>query len=222
MGFSDELRRKGAPIWAEEQRHPFVVGIGDGTLALDKFRYYMRQDYIYLIEFCRAISLAVTKADGVEDMRWFARLLHETLHTEMYLHVSFCEDFGITIEELKSTEPSPTTMAYSNHLVKTGYSGGLGEVACALLPCLWGYSEIGRMLEDRGVPAHQPLYARWIEMYSSPEVAELAAGLRSFIDGVALRSARADLEIMEETFIVSSRYEYMFWDSSYRMEEWRV
>ena len=83
----------------------------------------MRQDYIYLIEFCRAISLAVAKADGVEDMGWFARLLNSTLNTEMALHVSFCEDFGITFNELKSTEPSPTTVAYSNHLVKTGYSG---------------------------------------------------------------------------------------------------
>ena len=220
MGFSDELRRSGAPIWDEEQRHPFVTGIGDGTLALEKFRYYMRQDYIYLIEFCRAISLAVAKAEGVEDMGWFARLLHETLNTEMSLHVSLCEDFGITFDELKSTVPSPTTVAYSNHLVKTGYSGGVGEAACALLPCLWGYSEIGKMLEDRGVPAGQPLYARWIEMYSSPEVAELAAGLRSVIDGVALRSGRRERETMEETFIVSSRYEYMFWDASYRMEEW--
>ena len=59
MSFSDELRRECADIWDMEKAHPFVVGIGDGTLALDKFRYYMRQDYVFLIDFCRAISLAV-------------------------------------------------------------------------------------------------------------------------------------------------------------------
>ena len=58
MGFSDDMRRECAEMWDKEHAHPFVVGIGDGTLDLDKFRYYMRQDYIYLIDFCRVIALA--------------------------------------------------------------------------------------------------------------------------------------------------------------------
>ena len=111
MGFSDELRMKGAPTWDLEKQHPFVTGIGDGSLPLDIFRYYMRQDYIFLIDFCRAISLAVAKAQTVEDMGWFAKLLHETLNTEMSLHIGFCGDLGITEQELLSTEPSPTTLA---------------------------------------------------------------------------------------------------------------
>ena len=109
MGFSDELRQTVADMWDREKQHPFVTGIGDGTLEPERFRYYMRQDYVFLIDFCRAISLAVAKAEDVEDMGWFARLLHETLNTEMALHISFCEDFGIGEAELKSTEPSPTT-----------------------------------------------------------------------------------------------------------------
>lgn len=222
MGFSDELRQKGAPIWDQEKRHPFVTGIGDGSLELEKFRYYMRQDYIFLIDFSRAISLAVAKAQDVEDMGWFAKLLHETLNTEMSLHVSFCADFGITEDELKSTEASPTTHAYTRHLIQSAYSGGIGEVSTAILPCSWGYCEIGQMLADRGVPTSQPLYARWIEMYNSPEFAELAEWLRSFIDRTAKGMGKSELQRMEEAFLVSSQYEYMFWDAAYRMEEWPV
>lgn len=222
MGFSDELRQKGAPIWDREKQHPFVTGIGDGSLPQDRFRYYMRQDYIFLIDFCRAISLAVAKAQSVEDMGWFARLLHETLNTEMSLHVSFCKDFGMSEEELKSTQPSPTTLAYTRHLIKTAFSGGVGEIATAILPCSWGYCEIGQTLYDKGLPAEQPLYSRWIEMYNSQEFAELAAWLRSFIDRVALESGEQELKRMEEAFLVSSQYEYMFWDAAYRMEEWPI
>ena len=189
MGFSAELRRNAAPLWDKEKQHPFVTGIGDGTLPLDAFRYYMRQDYIFLIEFCRVIGLAVTKAHELDDMAWFARLLHETLNTEMSLHVGFCQDFDITEEELKSTRPSPTTQAYTRHLLASAFSGSAGEIATAMLPCSWGYSEIGQMLQDRGLPAGQPLYARWIEMYSSPEFADLAAWLRSFIDRSAQEAA---------------------------------
>ena len=222
MGFSDELRRTAAPMWDREKRHPFVTGIGDGTLALDSFRYYMRQDYIFLIDFCRAVSLAVAKAQDVESMAWFARLLHETLNTEMSLHIGFCRDFGITEEDLRATEPSPTTLAYTGHLVQTAYSGGVEEIASALLPCSWGYAEIGRMLYGRGVPTNQPLYARWIEMYNSPEFAELARWLRSFIDRVAQESGEAGLKRMEGAFLLSSQYEYMFWDAAFRMEQWPV
>ena len=99
-----------APIYGDtEHNHPLVVGIGDGSLDLEKFRYYMRQDYIYLIDYCRVIALAAAKTSDVEDMGWFAKLLDETLNTEMSLHVSFCEDFGISEKELLATLPSPTT-----------------------------------------------------------------------------------------------------------------
>ena len=222
MSHSDQMRQKVAPLWDKEKRHPFVTGIGDGSLPLEKFRYYMRQDYLFLIDFCRAISLAVAKAQNVEDMGWFARLLHETLNTEMSMHVGFCRDFGITEEELKGTRPSPTTLGYSSHLVHTAYSGGAGEIAAAILPCSWGYSEIGRTLAEKGAPPDQPLYTRWIEMYSSQEFAQLADWLRSFIDRVALGSGGEELRKMEEAFMLSSRYEYMFWDAAYRMEEWSL
>ena len=209
-------------MWDSEKQHPFVVGIGDGTLPMDSFRYYMRQDYLFLVDFCRVIALGAAKARDVADMGWFARLLDETLNTEMSLHISFCQDFGITEEELKNTGPSPTTVAYTNHLLESAYSGGAGETAAAILPCSWGYAEIGQMLQDRGPPADQPLFSRWIEMYSSPEFAELAVWLRSFVDRSAVVAGQAGRHRMERAFLTSSRYEYMFWDAAHRMEDWPV
>ena len=222
MGFSDEMRRECAAIWDAEHNHPLVTGIGDGTLAIDKFRYYMRQDYIYLIDFCRVIALAAAKTPDIEDMGRFAALLDETLNTEMALHVSFCEDFGISEAELLATQPSPTTHAYTRHLLQIAYRGKVGEISSAILPCMWGYSEIGQMLYDRGLPPDAPLYSRWIEMYNAPEFAELAAWQRGFLDKIAADCGESELERMREAFRVSSRYEYMFWDAAWRQEEWAV
>ncbi len=220
MGLSDDMRRECSEMWDKEHNHPLVTGIGDGTLELDKFRYYMRQDYIYLIDFCRVIALAAAKTPDVEDMGWFASLLDETLNTEMTLHVSFCEDFGISEEELLETKPSPTTQAYTRFLLQTAYRGTIGEISSAILPCMWGYSEIGQMLYDRGVPEGAPLYTRWIEMYNSPEFAELAARLREFLDRVSEGCGADEIDRMREAFVTGSRYEYMFWDAAWRMEEW--
>lgn len=222
MGFSDELRKTCSDMWDREKVHPFVTGIGDGTLEIEKFRYYMRQDYLFLIDFCKAISLAAAKTSDVEDMSWFANLLHETLNTEMSLHVSFCQDFGISEAELISTEPSPTTLAYTRHLLQTGYTAGIGEIAASILPCSWGYAEIGQMLASNGAPDNQPLYGRWIETYSTPEFAGLAEWLRSFIDRVAEGCSSSELRSIEQVFVASSQYEYMFWDAAYRMEQWPV
>ncbi len=222
MSFSDELRRMCADIWDKEHAHPFVSGIGDGTLDLAKFQYYMRQDYLFLIDYCRVISLAAAKAERLDDMGWFARLLHETLNTEMALHVSFCADFGISEDALLSTNPSPTTVAYTRHMLRAAFGGDIGEVAAVILPCAWGYSEIGRMLHGKGLPAGQPLYARWIEMYSGDDFAALADWLREFVDRTAAQCGADERERMAEAFTISSRYEYMFWDAAWRQEGWLV
>ena len=222
MGFSDELRQRAASTWDKEKAHPFVTGIGDGTLPLDNFRYYMRQDYVFLIEFCRAISLAVAKARTLEDMGWFAQMIHETLNMEMALHVSFCADFDITEEELLATKPSPTTWAYTRHMINTAHQGTVGETAAVILPCSWGYAEIGQALYAQGTPKDQPLYTRWIETYNSQEFADIADWLRGFVDKHAETAGTSEKEAMERAFRISSQYEYMFWDAAWRMEEWPV
>ena len=222
MGFSDELRQRAASTWDKEKAHPFVTGIGDGTLPLDSFRYYMRQDYVFLIEFCRAISLAVAKARTLEDMGWFAQMIHETLNMEMALHVSFCADFEITEEELLGTKPSPTTWAYTRHMINTAHQGTVGETAAVILPCSWGYAEIGQALYAQGTPKNQPLYTRWIETYNSQEFADIADWLRGFVDKHAETAGTSEMEAMERAFRISSQYEYMFWDAAWRMEEWPV
>ena len=222
MGFSDELRQRAASTWDKEKAHPFVTGIGDGTLPLDNFRYYMRQDYVFLIEFCRAISLAVAKARTLEDMGWFAQMIHETLNMEMALHVSFCADFDITEEELLATKPSPTTWAYTRHMINTAHQGTVGETAAVILPCSWGYAEIGQALYAQGTPKDQPLYTRWIETYNSQEFADIADWLRGFVDKHAETAGTSEMEAMERAFRISSQYEYMFWDAAWRMEEWPV
>ena len=220
--FSDLLRDRASAIWELEHRHPFVVELGNGTLPLEKFQWYMKQDYLFLIDFSRVIAMAVAKADTLEDMGWFARLLHETLNTEMALHVSFCKDFGISEADLLATRRSPTTLAYVDHMLTSAHAGTIGEIAATLLPCSWGYAEIGQTLEKRGKPVDHPLYCRWIEMYSSPEFGELAEWLRSFIDRIAMDLPDRHRERLADIFIANSKYEYLFWDAAYRMETWPV
>ena len=220
MSFTQHLRQIADPLWQEERIHPLVVGIGNGTLPLNIFRHYMKQDYLFLIEFSRVIALATAKAENLSTMSWFSNLLDETLNTEMDLHVSFCADFGIDKEDLLQTTMSPTTYEYTTHLMNTAQKGNAVEIATAILPCSWGYSEIGKHLYKSGLPDHAPLHKRWIEMYNSEEYADLATWIREYIDIEAEQMHSVSLHKLQSIFLISSIYEGRFWESAYIMEEW--
>ena len=222
MGVSDDLRRHADAIYQRIFEHPFVRGIGDGTLEVSKFRYYIEQDYLYLIEYSRVLAFATARANDISTMSWFASLLNETLNTEMELHRSYAEQFSISRKSLEYVRPSPTTQSYTNHLLTTAYSNGLPGIAAALVPCQLGYSEIGQILAKRGIPKEQPLYSQWIEMYTSPEFTRLANQLKLLVDTVAEGLGPKELAKMEEIFLISARYEYLFWDAAWRLEKWVV
>src|SRR6476646_5043353 len=123
MGFTDDLCARAAPIWRATREHPFVRGIGDGTLSVEKFKFYIRQDYLFLIEFSRVLALGAARSHELDDMARFAGLLDATLNGEMELHRGYCERFRITREELEATQAAPTTHAYTRHLLHTAESG---------------------------------------------------------------------------------------------------
>lgn len=222
MSFSEQLRQQAAPIWEASAGHPFVRGIGDGSLPVERFRFYICQDYVFLIEFSRVLALGAARAADLEAMSRYAALLDVTLNGEMELHRGYCERFGISREALEATRAAPVTHAYTRHLLHVGHSGSLGEITAALIPCQRGYAEIGRELASRGEPASQPLYGEWIRTYAAPEMQELAAWACGLLDRLAADAGAAERTRMTEIFLTSSRYEYLFWDAAFRMLDWPV
>ena len=222
MRFTEQLRRQTADLRLRVLEHPFVKGIGDGDLPLESFRFYMCQDYVFLVDYCRVLALAVARADDLETMGRFAGLLHETLNTEMDLHRGFAAKFGITARELEDTHGAPGTRAYTRHLLATAYAGDLADVTAAILPCMWDYSDIGRALAAQDTPSPQPLYNDWIQMYAAPEFGALAAWLRDLLDRLAGDETPTRRSRLSRLFAESCRYEYLFWDMAYRRETWPV
>lgn len=222
MGFADDIESKSLPIRQAILSHPFITGVGDGTLPVESFKHYVKQDYVYLMDYARVLALASAKSPDLETMGWFAGLLDETLNTEMELHRRYCAEFGISREELDATKAAPTTVAYTSFLLKVAYQGTFPELVAALLPCQWGYWEIGAHLAALGEPESAPLYSEWIRMYASPEFAELADSIRSIANKVAEEPAKGQIAAMEEAYLTSLRFELRFWDMAQNLEGWRV
>ena len=219
--FSARLKAAAADVWEAQHAHPFIRGIGDGSLSLDRFRYWVRQDYRFLIEYARMLALAAARAPDLETMTKLAQLTNDTLNVEMSMHRAYAAEFGVSEEALERETLSPTCRAYTDFLVRTAATGSFPELAGALLPCMWGFSEIGQRLAEGDRPA-DARYAAWVDMYASPEFAELAAWCRDMLDRIAAGLPETELARIEETFVVSSRYEYLFWEMAWKQEAWPV
>ncbi len=219
--FTERLRKKAAPIWEAQHQHPFVRGIGDGTLGLEPFKFWVRQDYVFLIGYARLLALATARSPDLNTMTKFAELLPATLETEMSLHRSYATAFGISHEQLERELPAPTTRAYTDFLLQVATTGDFAELVAALLPCMWGFSELGQRLAQGSCPADER-YAQWIDMYASREFAKLAEWCRDLLDRVAEGLPEPYLHKLEGAFLTSSRYEWLFWDMAWKMERWPV
>lgn len=211
MSFSAELRAGAEPVWQAQHDHPFVRAIGDGSVDPHRFARWVRQDYLFLIEYCRVLALAAARAPDLATLRRFAELLQATAAAEMDLHRAFAAEFGVTSRELEAEEPADVTRAYADFLVRTASAGDFAELAAALLPCMWGYSEIGTRLARRGRPS-EPRSAAWIDAYAAPEFSQLAAWCRDLVDRLGADAGPDSRARMRTAFEVSSRYELAFWD----------
>lgn len=219
--FSERLYESVQQVWEKSHGHPFLTGLRDGTLELERFIYYMKQDYVYLIDYAKMFALGSIKARDLETMGKFAELLHSTLNVEMELHRQYAERFGIAREELEATQPAPTTIAYTKYMLDAA-QGSLAETVAALLPCMWSYREIGTLFARYPGALDHPLYREWIMMYSSEEFGELTEWTISLMDRLADGLPERELKRLEELFVMTSKFEYMFWDMAYRQEEWPI
>ena len=221
MSFTDDLEPVAEPLWDAILDHPIVESLGDGTLEEEPFRYWVKQDYVYLVEYSRVFAYGAARAPDLPRMSTFAELLDSTINTEMDLHREYAAEWGIAEADLEATDPSPTTRAYTDFLVRVAATGSFADLVAALLPCMWGFNETGTRLAARGRPDHD-LYAAWIDMYAGEEFTELTEWCKDLMDDVARGKPTDECERLADLFRTSGRYEYRFWDAAWRQEAWGV
>lgn len=222
MSLFARLQDAASPIRERILAHPFVRGLGDGTLPGDRYQFYLRQDYLFLIEYCRVLALASARAADLAVAGRFSDLLNQTLNVEMDLHRETCWACGISPEALEDTRPAPTTLAYTNHLRLVAETSALPAIVTAILPCAHGYWEIATALRTRGLSGRVPAYENWIKMYTADEYAAAAHWLADLLDRLTEETPADADGTLRDVFLTSARYEYLFFDMAQRMEEWPI
>lgn len=214
-GFFAGLRKAAGDEWRHYVEHPFVQGLGDGTLPEAAFRHYLVQDYLFLIQFARAYGLAAYKADNLAEIRAASDGLKALVEVEMDLHRAYCADWGIAEAALETVEADGATLAYTAYVLERGLAGDLLDLRTALAPCVIGYGEIGaRLASDPAALADGNPYAPWIAMYAG---AEYRAFMRAEVEALdalaAARGGQARFAHLAETFHTATRLEAAFWQA---------
>ncbi|WP_027623010.1 thiaminase II [Clostridium lundense] len=215
MKFSEKLYESVEGIWQSYYEHPFVKGIGTGALEVDKFKYYMIQDYLYLLDYAKVYALGVVKADTEEVMQGFSSMVNGILNGEMSIHRSYMKRLGITQEEIKNAKASLDNISYTHYMLAVAHTGNLADLTVSLLSCMWSYLEIGRHLSKIPNSIEHEFYGEWIRGYISKEYEELTQWVIDLVDDLAEDMSEKELKKLEEIFINTSKYEYMFWEMSY-------
>ena len=222
MSFCDHLRKRARPIWGAQYRHPFVVALGKGTLPERKFKYYILQDARFLADLSRVFAAGAQKAPDSDSALRFAKLAEETITVERSLHESYGKRWKMTAQQMTDVPMAPTNYAYTRHMLAVAQSGSAAEITVVALPCAWIYCVVGQHLLKNGPPRPTHPYRDWLMLYASPEFAEVQRWMRAKVDLWAKTAGRDEKRRMEEAFIISSRYEWMFWEMAWNEEEWPV
>ena len=218
--FRDRMWAAMEPVFARILAHPFLAGLADGSLPRDAFRHYVVQDALYLVDYARALAVVGAKAPDEGAIAMFASHARGALEVERSLHEGLLGELGVALDALSPASVGPTTLAYTSYLLRSCHQGSFAEGLAAVLPCYWIYAEVGSRLLARSSP--DPLYERWIGTYGGEEFAKIVADVLALVDRTGAAASAREQSAMREHVVLTSRYEWMFWDASWRREGWPV
>lgn len=220
-GHTFALWRAGCPDdWRDYTHHAFVEGLRDASLPRAAFLHYLIQDYVFLVHFARAWSLAVVKAETLDEMKACAATVDALVNHEMALHVKTCAAEGVSEDTLFAATEAFENLAYTRYVMDAGLQGDFLDLMAALAPCCFGYGEIGTRLAASCAP--DTPYRGWINTYAEADYQNVMRSVGAMIDGAVLRrlgddpAKAARWPQLQHRFTTATQLEVRFWDMGFR------
>ncbi len=212
----EQTRAKTEQIFQEITTHNFVTELMQASLDKDTFGFYVNQDSLYLSEYKKALVAVGSKCHKPADTQFFYESATGIIQVEDALHKEFLE------EKYTNPEPSPACELYNSYLARIVNSESVEVGVAAVLPCFTIYKEVGDFILKNQENKDSNPYQAWIATYASDEFALAVQQAIDIVDAYALTASPESLAKMEEVFIKTSKLEWMFWDSAYKQEAWKI
>lgn len=216
MKWSEEAWKAIGPIYKGIQKMPFISELINGSLEEEKFLFYLKQDAVYLSDYGKVLTGIAAKLNEFKHVEAFINFAGDSVAMEKELHESFFKDIWSN-----QTKASPACLLYTSYLMKQLHFAPVEVSVAAVLPCFWIYKEVGDYILANQVEGDNP-YQSWIDTYGGEEFAAAVRLAISIADELAEQCTPKQREAMTEAFVMCSRFEWMFWNSAYNKEQWKI
>lgn len=212
----EEINSKTASILQKIKEHPFIKELMEGTLPKEVFHFYINQDTIYLAEYKKILAQIGIKCSNENDTQFFLDAATGIINVENALHQIFLKDVA------SSDTASPSCELYISYLSRMTHTKSLEEGLAAVLPCFTIYKQVGDyILANQSNKGDNP-YQDWINTYGGEEFANSVKNAVEITNKHAATTSPEKIANMNEAFEKASKLEWMFWDSAYNKESWKI
>ncbi len=206
-------------IWKQYNEHPFVLGIQNGDLDRNKFRYYIIQDYLYLEDYAKAFAVGVAKAKSLETANLFSKYIY-VMNGELNVHSGYIARLGISQDEIASTPRSLDNLSYTSYMLRVAYEEGEAEILAAILSCAYSYEIIAKnIVKNNPGSVNDEFYGDWIKGYASDAYAADNVILIDTLDRLTESYTESQIRHLIDIFVACSRYELAFWEMSWKVRK---
>ncbi len=195
--------------WERVVLHPFVLGLGAGTLPRRTFASYMAQDYLFVGSLARTVAYGIAKAPSAAEARPLAAFLQTLLGAEDDLFGRVFDELGMPSPVEARPDPLPVTARFGRFVESVGRRSTFEEIATALYVTEGTYADWAARLVAGGARPGDTLYRDWIDIHADPALAELVAHLGGWIDTAPPDRAPA----LASVFRRALRHEIAFWNA---------
>lgn len=221
MKLSDRLYEEVQDLWEEAGNKPFVVEMALGTLDKARFRYYMIQDYLYLLDYIDILKRMLKCTVEPELCSFIYEVIEQTEHEAEQVHLPNMKAAGIIIDEAKHECKAEIIAEYIDYMKQQLKKEGLLAGLTALVQCSWIYAFIGQKLTEKYSDAIALSPCRsWFESYTSKEYINANQELIDILDSAAEKLSQEETEKLCNVFIACARYENLLLDMFYNVQLW--
>lgn len=214
--WSEQALEAGESIYKKIEQMPFIQELKEGTLPIEKFLFYIRQDAIYLIEYGKVLAGIASKLNDCSDRNNFLHFSGDSVYVEMELHETFLKNAPAA----KYEGPSPSCLLYTGFFSQMLLSYPVEVAMAAVMPCFTIYLKVGKyLLENQNRNVKNP-YQSWIDTYNGDMFDKSTQTALEICDRAAEKSGL--YKEMTQAYLRASQLEFMFWDSAYKEETWII
>ena len=215
MNIETQLLDATAELFRAYNQHPFVLGIQNGTLDREKFRYYLIQDCLYLEDYAKTFALGVAKAKSLETANLFAKYI-PVMNGELDVHQGYLARLGVTQAEIDATPRALDNLSYTSYMLRVAYEEGGAEILAAILSCAYSHEVIARtMVENNPAALEDAFYGDWIRGYLSESYHADNRTLFETLRRLTVSYSPQQMQHLTDIFVACSRYELAFWEMAW-------